>query len=517
MTSTEHYHDFSALDATEHLKHALQHFFSDDRNKYKYSLAQRHYDGIKSTADFTDSKQLFKIIMGTDLVTNKLITSYKTSQGFRYLIKKDYFQQLQRMIRTAKRTQVRQDADRSTPNTTNKARSTTKDYFRKTSPFLEAMQTLTDTSDEETQSDTKKSTSPTLLPEPITTVPDNAPDDPDIDNEEESIRSDITQQAADLERNMISAMKDLRDPEKDEVNVDILTPLVTKILNTELKSVIETLKVQDSIMEAQTNHCRQQSKDLEELITETKHLHSNMRRQIDIVELKLKYIQRKADKYTLLMSDMDSSFKQHLDDVRNSTIKKASQTPEMDNEALHQMADKFKRRLTRLKNTTTKLFKQQENDNDLVHDRILRIEDNLKELQTSSTKLTRPKRLFSEDSTSTSDNTPALPKPEKPKSKTYIHSPQSHTQQHKYSRGPNMEYLRKNVNMTCSDQEQILEFYIKLRLAIAKGGIFIKPIEDISKKESIAQDTNSTSDDKEIQSNALYSLLSNENLSRTIL
>ena len=53
-----------------------------------------------------------------------------------------------------------------------------------------------------------------------------------------------------------------------------------------------------------------------------------------------------------------------------------------------------------------------------------------------------------------------------------------------------MEYLKKNVNMTCSDQEQILElYYIKLCLAISKGGIFIKPIEDISKKDSITQDT----------------------------
>ena len=475
MTSTEHYHDFSALDATEHLKHALQHFFSDDRNKYKYSLALKHYNGIKSTEDFTDSKQLFKIIMGTDLVTNKLITSYKTPQGFRYLIKKEHFQQIQRMIRTKKRTQIRSNTDTLTPNTTNKSKTTSKDFFRKTSPFLEAMQTLSDTSDDDTQSDTKKPESPPLLPE---TLPARQNDAPADDDDNESIRSDITQQAADLERNMIDAMKDLDDPEKEEVNVDVLTPLVTKILNTELKSVVETLQVQNSIMEAHTNHCSQQSKDLEQLINDTKQLHAKMRKQVDTVELKLKYIQRKADDYTLLMEDMETSFKQHLNELKKGTIAQAARTPNMDHDVIHNMADKFKRRLTRLKNTTTKLFEQQENDNDLVHDRILRIEDSLKELQTSASKVTRPKRLFSGDSTSTSDDTPILPKPEKPKSKSYVYSPQSNTHQQKYSKGPNMEYLRKNVNMTCSDQEQILEFYIKLRLAIAKGGIFIKPIEE---------------------------------------
>ena len=40
---------------------------------------------------------------------------------------------------------------------------------------------------------------------------------------------------------------------------------------------------------------------------------------------------------------------------------------------------------------------------------------------------------------------------------------------------PNMDYLRKNVNITCSNQDQILEFYIKFRLAVQKGGIHILP------------------------------------------
>ena len=45
-----------------------------------------------------------------------------------------------------------------------------------------------------------------------------------------------------------------------------------------------------------------------------------------------------------------------------------------------------------------------------------------------------------------------------------------------------MEYLRKNINITCTEQNQILEFYIKLRLAVAKGGIYLRPIEDITRK-----------------------------------
>ena len=75
-----------------------------------------------------------------------------------------------------------------------------------------------------------------------------------------------------------------------------------------------------------------------------------------------------------------------------------------------------------------------------------------------------------------------------------------------------MDYLRENVNITCTTQDQILEFYIKLRLAIGKGGIHIIPIEEITKNKSIAYQLDCmTSADLQTQSNALFTLLSNEN------
>ena len=74
-----------------------------------------------------------------------------------------------------------------------------------------------------------------------------------------------------------------------------------------------------------------------------------------------------------------------------------------------------------------------------------------------------------------------------------------------------MDYLRKNVNITCSNQDKILEFYIKFRLVVQKGGIHIVPIEDITKSASIAQTMPQyTSEDYKSQSNALFTLLSNE-------
>ena len=80
-------------------------------------------------------------------------------------------------------------------------------------------------------------------------------------------------------------------------------------------------------------------------------------------------------------------------------------------------------------------------------------------------------------------------------------------------RGPNIDYLRKNVNITCTEQNQILEFYIKFRLALEQGGIHILPINQISKNKSIAQDKPGiTPEDQRLQSNALFTLLSNEKI-----
>ena len=56
-----------------------------------------------------------------------------------------------------------------------------------------------------------------------------------------------------------------------------------------------------------------------------------------------------------------------------------------------------------------------------------------------------------------------------------------------------------------------MEFYIKFRLTVQKGGIYILPIENITKGASIAQPMPQFQpEDYRSQSNALYTLLSNE-------
>ena len=73
-----------------------------------------------------------------------------------------------------------------------------------------------------------------------------------------------------------------------------------------------------------------------------------------------------------------------------------------------------------------------------------------------------------------------------------------------------MDYLRKNLHLTCSKPNQIPKIYIKLSLAIAKGGIYLTPIENITKDPTLSdQQINFTVNEINNQS-TLYTLSLNE-------
>ena len=174
--------------------------------------------------------------------------------------------------------------------------------------------------------------------------------------------------------------------------------------------------------------------------------------------------------------------------------------------------DKVQRRLHRLKEGTKKMFRDMESDYDLLTDRIHRIEDNVQELQKPSSQ-PKPRKLEYKQSPDSDDSSfSSLQKQPSPKYSN-TNSPANNLYRNSYYRGPNIDYLRKNVNITCTEQNQILEFYIKFCLALEPGGIHILPIDKISKNKSIAQDKpNITSEDQRLQSNALFTLLSNEKI-----
>ena len=82
-----------------------------------------------------------------------------------------------------------------------------------------------------------------------------------------------------------------------------------------------------------------------------------------------------------------------------------------------------------------------------------------------------------------------------------------------YDKLINTEYLRKNIKISCSDDSTLLEFYIKLRLLIKKGGIYLKPLDELSVDVPIYEEKlGYTATDYMNQSNGLHTLLSNEEI-----
>ena len=104
------------------------------------------------------------------------------------------------------------------------------------------------------------------------------------------------------------------------------------------------------------------------------------------------------------------------------------------------------------------------------------------------------------------------------------HPPQVSQSQHQEDRSPkrihnpyrthydvNTEYLRKNIKMSCPDDAHLLDFYIKLRLVVVKGGISLIPIENITLDQDLAEDW-LDSPTRQMQSNALHTILMNEDV-----
>ena len=171
----------------------------------------------------------------------------------------------------------------------------------------------------------------------------------------------------------------------------------------------------------------------------------------------------------------------------------------------------MKKRISKIKHATTTVFKQQEEESEALYDRIYRLEDSVSRIKRTSQKPTTTKLHFSSSDSDISSH-PKVPtsipmsNPTTPINQS-TSRPSPSYKPVKFE--PDMDYIRKNINITCTAQDQILEFYIKLRLAVAKGGIYLRPIDNIMKDQSIAQNM-LNKEAHQSQSNALYTILANE-------
>ena len=293
-----------------------------------------------------------------------------------------------------------------------------------------------------------------------------------------------------------------------------------------MQSILSRFEQKENDLIKSTEKCNQLAKELQEKLIDMEKYQAQFTEMNDIVTRRINYINRTIDEYenrirkmsydesTLIKTvttKVQTNMNHELDNIQRNIA--MTNRPTNDSKLLQEVVsnqDKLHRRLKRLKDGTKMMFQQNDADYELLADRVTNLEENFKTLQKGPSSRTKLNFDEPEDSDSSSLFPPKVPSKRTPITpNTYV--PHSYPSPN-YYRGPNIDYLRKNVNVTYKNQDQILEFYIKLRLAIEKGGIYIIPIEEITKSKLITQQSDSiTKEDLQTQSNALFTLISNEN------
>ena len=520
MDPDNDYNDYSTLDAPQQLENVLDRFFSNKQNTYKYALAYKHFKSVVNQNTFIDANRYFKILTGTNLVTKKHVLQYRTTQGMRYRIKKEYAQSNQRDLRNIRRTQQKQ------------TRSQDENVVSHTpaSPFVQLMKTKTPLDDTSSDDSSEKSVIPNQPTNPVAGV-EESKDDPEEhtptppSEAKSTFQSELTEHAAALEKTMDTAMADLADPEPPHDNIAVNMQLETLIQQTVERNLVNTLQRLDRTEtklsallnkhdELQLEHIKLQTKyddlqvnydRLNRQVNFNSRALENSEERITSIETSTKTLQK------TIVSTISDEIKSLSKEIQHGTTHSVSKN----DDALHILSakqDKFQRRLARLKDGTSTMFKDMENDYDMLTDRIHRLESDVSNMKVPKQSASTARKL-DYGKTSESDDSSFSTFPQKHKSSEYVPQTPKQPYRNTYYRGPNIDYLRKNVNITCSEQNQILEFYIKFRLVLEQGGIHIVPIDKISKHTSIAQDKPGiTQEDQRLQSNALFTLLSNEKI-----
>ena len=246
-------------------------------------------------------------------------------------------------------------------------------------------------------------------------------------------------------------------------------------------------------------------------------LHQTLTQSTEKLTNKYNYLTRNVDEIKEAIkqsSDERNTFMESIrEDIHQFKMSRKDQVePDLETQTslshVHKSREKLTRRIARLKDGSKQMFHQQELDFELLTDRVQRLESDYADFKKGNK--TSKRLSFSSDSESSTHN--RRPPPTQ-SAQASFKTPSRNQYTNTYYRGPNLDYLRKNVNITCSEQNQILEFYIKFRLALEPGGIYIIPIDQITKNKSIAQNRHGiTMDDQRLQSNALFTLLSNEKI-----
>ena len=171
------------------------------------------------------------------------MTSYRTNQGTRYLIRKDYHQLVERMTRKEKREHVRQ-SQQSTPK----------------SPFVEYLEQQDEhnNSDSSSDDDIPEQTPPTTIVNKTPTSSDkSAIHDDEIsktaDDDDSTINTQLIKLANEVETEMDKAITDMTSERQNDLipDEDKITTIIQSIFKTEFSDIMAKLERKEQVLDKQ--------------------------------------------------------------------------------------------------------------------------------------------------------------------------------------------------------------------------------------------------------------------------
>ena len=219
-------------------------------------------------------------------------------------------------------------------------------------------------------------------------------------------------------------------------------------LNTDLKNNIQRIKTMYIVLKKKVDTVNTLEQKVHNI---TENLQSNL--------------QASTDKCNQLIAATDQKCQDLLTKTNLTTVGHNTDINDLDLPTIRREHSKVTKKMTKIKGNIKILAQQHEDEYDMFSNRIQVSENDIVELKNKDhIHMSKKKLTFSSSSDSESDiNIQVSPVYSKKNQKSVQSSPNKTPP--KYD-GPNTEYLRKNINITCNYVDQILDFYIKLSLGV---------------------------------------------------
>ena len=378
----------------------MNHFFSDSKNAYKYPRPKNLFDQAQRQNSI-DPTRYFKIATGTHLVSKHIVTKDRTPDGVRYFIKKTYLQLVERNIRTTKRASSR--TNHNTPVRTNS--STRYD-------ILQDVKNIEGTSDDDgtgiivsppnlspndsiVDNDTNKILSITEDKDLEGTIPGNITTTKTSDDDLESVPSDISKHAEELEKSMDHARAALDDV-NDSTHVDHINDTIRQLFNVQIQPLLDIVKTKIADLDRSIMRYDAISAKTETLYASIQSSEKDLKHMKQKFDGKINYVNRKSDEFEITLQTYNDKIDTLVDEYKNNcgritndfqtkldTLSKSPVTSDM--------YSKLESKIKDIRRNQKILSQTQEDDYDLIDDRITRVEKDIRTIR--ATQKQRPANM----------------------------------------------------------------------------------------------------------------------------